>query len=135
DRRFVLSRLTELREYLAYFEKIRRAPRPGSLRTEKALADLVERLEGKADPLALPQEEGEKTEAGRLYRSRLEEAGALQAAVKKARDWYQTLADDAGSLRSFTSPVSKAGSVDWPEWYARVEALLRKGRNPPFREA
>jgi hypothetical protein len=125
---FVRGRLEELQSYLDYAERLRRAPRPESLRSEQALTDLQERL--KKD-LALPRPDWAGTEAGRLHLARLEDAEALRKAVARARNWHLDNVEQATRLWTLAGYTSAAGP-DWPAWSAAVEKLLDPNRKPPF---
>jgi hypothetical protein len=131
DKTYVREREAELREYLEYFQKLRQAKRPGDVRSSRELQDVKRLLQTE---LALPHAEWAETEAGRLHRSRLEEADALEKAVERARNWFLDSKEEAERLRTFAGyqagPDSSA--INWRGWYADAEKLLNPARKPPF---
>jgi hypothetical protein len=128
---FIRDRLDELNAYLAYFDRLRQSPRPQDVHTEKALREIKEALRTE---LALPHAEWAATDAGRLHAERLQDADALEAAVKRARNGYLDSAEKADALWTFKGQQTGAGTagIDWDGWARQVETLLDPNNAAPF---
>lgn len=127
----VRERITELRSYLEYFDRLRQQRRPGDVASEKELQELEDHLKVN---LALPSPEWQETEAGKLHDERLKDTRALITAADRARAWYQdeaTTATDLWTFRGLGGGLDGAG-IDWQAWAARVEELTGPEHKPPF---
>jgi hypothetical protein len=62
---------------------------------------------------------------------RLEEIKLFQSAIAEASDFYDTLARMGQGL--WSAGGSAKGSVDWPDWVMRVQALEDESNAPPLR--
>jgi hypothetical protein len=135
-RNFVDERITELKEYIDYLEKLEKVKeRPLSAETsEEALEQRLERL--RVD-LAPPRPEWEGTTAAEERRQEIERTEALRQAIRRARNWYTDAAERAGRLWSFADyrAAEDAAGIDWAAWTASVEKLLDPSYKPPFSEA
>jgi hypothetical protein len=131
QQQLVRDRLDELEAYLSYFDRLVQSPRPRDLHTERALRDSKQRLKTE---LALPHEAWKDTEAGRLHADRLQDIEALDAAVKRAEDWYRDSAAKAEKLRTFAGQQTGRGTagINWDRWTADMETMLSGDYRPPF---
>jgi hypothetical protein len=123
QRQLIRDRLDELNAYLIYFNRLRQSPRPQDARTEKALQEIKENLRTE---LALPHADWSATEAGRLHADRLQDANALETAVKRTRNWYQSSTETAANL--WTLKDETLGR----DWAHRVDEQLDRNGKPPF---
>jgi hypothetical protein len=125
------DRLDELDAYLDYHDRLLQSPRPRDARTEKDLRDLEEGLKTE---LALPRDAWKDTEAGRLHSERRKDAEALDAAVKRARNWYRDNVEKADNLWTFSGEQTEPGTagINWTAWTRQVEALLSPDHRPSF---
>jgi hypothetical protein len=134
EQRWVEERIKEATSYLAYFERLRRSPRPGELDTVEDLEKLQRSLQGE---LALPSPEWEATDAGTLHRDRLRDTEGLRKAVARMRDWYKdasTRATELWTFREFGAGVG-AADIDWQTWSGNVEDLLSPAGPVPVQDA
>jgi hypothetical protein len=131
QQQLVRDRLDELETYLHYFDRLVQSPRPRDVHTERALREIKQDLKTE---LALPREAWTDTEAGRLHGERLQDAEALDAAVKRAEDWYRDSAAKAENLRTFAGQQTGHGAagVNWDQWTVDAETMLRPDYRPPF---
>jgi GTPase SAR1 family protein len=130
QQQLVRERLDEVDTYLGYYDRLVQSARLRDVHEEQELRAIKESLKTE---LALPRETWKDTEAGRLHAERLQDAEALDAAVKRARNWYRDNVDKADSLWTFSGQKTEA--VDWDAWTGEVETLLRPDRRPPFNGA
>lgn len=128
QQQLVRDRLDELEAYLSYFDRLVQSPRPRDVHTERALRESKQNLKTE---LTLPLEAWKDTEAGRLHADRLQDIEALDAAVKRADDWYRDSAAKAEKLRTFAGQQAGVG-INWDHWTADMETLLSADYRPPF---
>lgn len=134
QQRYVEDRLQELRDYVAYYDKLLQLRRrPAEARTEAELEEIEQTL--KTD-LAVPRAAWGQTEAARLHHDYLEQIAALRRAVDNVAEWYRQRQREGEKLWTFAGrPPGAAGtSVDWRDWQAEVEKLFAGAEKPPFRE-
>jgi hypothetical protein len=133
DKQFVTDRLAELREYVAYWEKLLQVRRPAEARSDEALQEIKDTLQTQ---LALPHPDWAQTEAGRLRRQRLEQVDALQQAAARARNWFLDNSDEAQRLWTFAKHRGGPDnpSVNWRTWHADADKALDPSHSPPFAE-
>jgi hypothetical protein len=131
QQQWVRERLDELNVYLNYFDRLSQSPRPQEVHSEKALREVKESLKTE---LAVPRADWKATDAGRLHDDRLQDAEALDTAVKRARNWYLDSVEKADSLWTFQGQQTGLGTagIRWEKWAREVEALLDPARRPPF---
>jgi hypothetical protein len=134
QRQLVRDRLDELKAYLDYLDKLRQSPRPQDVHSAKALREIKDKLRTE---LAVPRAEWNATDAGRLHAERVQDADALDTAVKGAENWYLGSVEKADSLWTFKESRSgaDAGLINWDTWTRQAESLLRPDRLPPFNGA
>jgi hypothetical protein len=133
EQEFVGSRQAELDEYLSYLDRLEQAPRPEQATSVEALQEIKESL---TKDLALPHpDEWADSEAGRMYRERVQEADALARAVADVRGWYDENLDAGRDLWSFARHRGEAGAggINWRTWDDEVGRLLDPSRSPPFK--
>jgi hypothetical protein len=132
DQEWVRARDEELKDYLAFLDRLRHAPKPEDAVSEEALAAVEASLEKE---LALPSTAWEDTEAGRLRRARLAEIKALREAVRRAKKWYQENLDKGLALWGFAGHKSggASASINWRAWNDEAEPLLDPAHAPPFK--
>jgi hypothetical protein len=84
--------------------------------------------------LALPSAAWSATEAGKLHADRLQDAEALEAAVKRTRNWFLDSVEKADSLWTFKGQQTgpETAGVNWETWTREVETLLNPQRRPSF---
>ncbi len=131
QQQLVRERLDELSAYLAYYDRLLPSPRPRDAHTERELRDIEQNLKTE---LALPRAAWKDTEAGRLHGERLQDAEALDAAVKRAEDWYRDSAAKAEKLRTFSGQRTEreTAGINWDRWTVDAETMLSPDRRPPF---
>lgn len=131
QQQLVRDRLDEVDAYLRYLARLVQSPRPRDVHTERALREIKEEL--KTD-LAPPYEAWKDTEAGRLHSDRLQDADALDVAVKRVEDWYRDSAAKAENLRTFSGQQTGRGAagVNWDRWTVDAETMLRPDYRPPL---
>lgn len=131
QQQLIRDRLNELEAYLSYFDRLIQSTRPQDVRGERVLREIKEDLKTE---LSLPREAWKDTEAGRLHGDRLQDAEALDAAVKRAEDWYRDRAVKAERLRTFGGQQAGRGAagINWDRWTIDAETLLRPDSRPPF---
>jgi hypothetical protein len=130
DRDFVRSRLAELQEYLAYYEKLRLVPPAGDVAAYEVLRENIRKLQD----MSPPKREWDQTDAARFRDSRIAEAIALRQAVERAKVWYVDTHAQGLSLWVFSGflPTPEAPVIDWNRWYDQVRGLLDPARQFPF---
>jgi hypothetical protein len=129
QQQLVRDRLDELNTYLHYFDRLRQSPPPQNVHSERALREIVDALKTE---LALPRPDWKATEAGQLHEERSRNAQALDAAVKRARNWYLDGVEKADSLWTFQGQQAGTAGVNWDTWTREVETLLTRDRRQPF---
>jgi hypothetical protein len=130
QQRLVRDRLNELNAYLNYFDRLRQTPRPQDVHTEKALREIKESLRTE---LKLPLADWSATDAGQLFATRVQDADALENAVKRTRNWYLDSVERADQLWTFKGKIGpEGGGVNWDSWTREVETLLDPQRKPPY---
>ncbi|HWG41313.1 MAG TPA: hypothetical protein VN688_00905 [Gemmataceae bacterium] len=131
QQQLVHARLDELKAYLSYYDRLRQSPRPQDMHSEKALREIKEKLKTE---LALPSADWSETEAGKLHAVRLQDAEALDTAVKRTRNWYLDSVEKADSLWTFAGQQTgpDTAGVNWETWTREVETLLNPQRRPAF---
>jgi hypothetical protein len=84
--------------------------------------------------LAVPRAEWNATDAGRLHAERVQDADALDTAVKRAENWYLDSVEKADSLWTFKGAANglDSGLINWDLWTRQAETLLGPERRPPF---
>ncbi|HEY7157494.1 MAG TPA: hypothetical protein VH575_26300 [Gemmataceae bacterium] len=129
QRQWLRDRLDELSAYLSYLDRLSQSPRPRDAHTERALREIKEALKTE---LTLPNKEWKETEASRLHAERLQDAEALDDAVKRTRNWYRDGVAESEELWTFQGEQTgtAAAGVDWDGWTRKTLALL--GRQPSF---
>jgi hypothetical protein len=129
QQQLVRDRLDELLAYLLYFDRLRQSSRPQDVHTEHALREILDSLKTE---LELPRPEWKATDAGQLHEERLQNAKALDAAVKRVSNWYLDNHEKADSLWTFQAQQGGAAGVNWDTWTREVESLLSPNRRPPL---
>jgi hypothetical protein len=131
QQQLIHDRLDELEAYLHYFDRLLQSPRPKGAHSEPELQEIKENLKTE---LSLPRPAWKDTEAGRLQSERLQDAEALDVAVKRAEDWYRDRAGKAEALRTFSGQQTGRGTagVNWDRWARDAETLLHPDSRPPF---
>jgi hypothetical protein len=130
DREFVRSRIGELQEYLAYYEKLNAVTRPADVAGAEKLREITRQLQA----LAPPDPGWEQTDAGHARAARIAEAEALAKAVERARTWYEDRVDKGRDLWVFAryQPTPEAPAIDWGGWYDEAARLLDPTNQTPF---
>jgi hypothetical protein len=131
QQQLVRDRLDEMEAYLSYFDRLLASPRPRDAHTEGALREVKQILKTE---LVLPREAWKDTEAGRLHAERLQDAEALESAVRDAEVWYRDSVAKAEKLRTFAGQQTGRGAagVNWDRWTSDTETLLSPDYRPPF---
>lgn len=125
---WIESRYHELKNYLAYYDKLLQQPSPASQRTLEGLDDLISQLEDKS-ALAPPPLFVE-TPAAAFHQRMLNSAREIRTAADQARAWYFNSSQQALRLEELQD-VNGNLLIDWPEWAREVDALL--AQMPPLR--
>jgi hypothetical protein len=130
---YVEGRLQELRDYVAYYEKLQQTRRPTEARTEAEWSDIEQAL--KTD-LAVPRPAWGQTEAARLHQDYQDQITALRRAADNVAEWYRQRQREGEKLWTFAGrqPGVAGSSIDWHDWQADAERLLGQTEKPPFRE-
>lgn len=131
QQQLVRDRLDELEAYLHYFDRLMQSPRPREVHTATALREVRQSLKTEFAP---PREAWKDTAAGRLHDERLKDVEALDAAARKAEDWYRDSSARAEKLRTFAGQPTGRGAagINWDNWTAASELLLSPDHRPPF---
>jgi GTPase SAR1 family protein len=130
DRDYVHGRVSELEEYIAYYEKLRQAARPGDVSASDKLREITEELQA----LSPPREDWAPTEAGRLQAERLAEALGLATAVEQVKRAYEEDTQRGRDLWVFAryQPTAEAPAINWRSWYDEAARLLDPASDLPF---
>jgi hypothetical protein len=133
EQEFVTSRLNELNEYIPFFERILKFPRPSEADSFKALQQIEDGLKDSA--LEPPHEDWKTTEAATIRREELEDIAALRDAIDQVQDWYVNSYEKAHALWLHAGePPSGSGEFNWPVWQQQADDLLRPNRVLPYDE-
>lgn len=132
-RAFVTDRLDELRDYLAFAERLRKSRPPADVRDLAELKRIEQHLH---DELAVPAAYADKwaaSEAGRLREHRLQTAVALAAAVKQVTDAFA----DQGRIFDRLYVLADFGGgkapPSWSAWAVAVEKAIAASDAFPIR--
>src|SRR5207249_1302141 len=126
-RQFVQSRLEELRDYLAFRDRLNLLPAPAEARTREELEELERKLRTEATVPPHWRGQWEETAAARKRESWLDEIAAIQKALPVVELYYRDeLVARGRQLLLFSTPAGAPVAPVWPNWVAQVNELLAR---------
>lgn len=123
--KYVQSRIAEISDYLAFLDRIIKAPHPADLTSEGQLEELRKRLETEDDLKPRPEWEG--TTAFGLYSVLLGDLERMQDAIRMLITWFRDYGSEAQDLATFETPGLRGTA-----WDEKAKRMLDRTRQIPL---